>query len=264
LNSRSPAIKGVLFVGLSAAGVVVYLFLLSVFRGQLGPLSRAVPALVLACIALALNWWFLRSEGRSLADIGIDAFSKRLLQAAVGFAAGCILVIIWGVTARLITGNSSHAVASFDFMEAAGQFIFIVFNNAGEELVYRAYLFLLIARSWGSIAAVALTCSLFTLLHIQSGIPVMSAIAGVLTTSLIFAAMFLRWKSVPLVLGFHAATNVMQELLGFRITGLTYWTGPKGISISPSQLTAILAITGVINLGIAVIIFHGIKPRKVI
>lgn len=261
--NRSPIGKALLFVALSAAAVVLYLFLLSVFRGQLGPLSRAVPAFVLASVALALNWRFLRSENRSLGEIGIDSITRRLPQAAIGFLAGSVLVILWGVTARIVTGVTSHVVSSFDFAEAIGAFTFVVFNNAAEELVYRGYFFLLITRTWGAVAAVVVTCSLFTVLHIQSGIPVAGAIAGVLTTSLIFAALFLRWQSVPLVLGFHAATNVMQELLGFRVSGLTVLTARGSVAVTPSQVMLILAVTGIINVVTAFVIFRGINPRHV-
>lgn len=52
---KSPLARAALFVGLAAVAVLGYLFLLSVFRGLLGPFSSALPAFALASAALYLN-----------------------------------------------------------------------------------------------------------------------------------------------------------------------------------------------------------------
>jgi uncharacterized protein len=255
----NPLAKAALFVALSAVAVVVYLFLLSVFRGKLGVFSSAVPAMLLALIALILNWRFFRYEKQSLAEIGFNQPALRIRQAAAGFVAGCALVAVWALALGIVTSGSWKMVPSFDSAAATGAFTFIIFNNAGEELVYRGYLFLLLARSYGQAIAVISTCTLFTLLHIQSGVPWPSAVAGVFTSALVFAALFVRWQSLPLVLAFHAATNVMQELLGLRITGLTLFAPMQGTKISDSQTNAVLLIIGLINVAVAFVIFRSAR-----
>ena len=60
------------------------------------------------------------------------------------------------------------------------------------------------------------TSSLFALLHVQGGVPWLSVLAGVLTSGLVFGAIFARWRSVPLALGFHVATNIVQDTSGLR------------------------------------------------
>jgi hypothetical protein len=93
-------------------------------------------------------------------------------------------------------------------------------------------------------------------------VSIASAVGGVLTSSLIFAAIFLRWRSVPLVLGFHAATNVMQELLGIRSTGLTLYS-PTGLaSISPTHLNTVLIVTGAVNAIVAAAIFTSYRSFR--
>jgi len=252
--TRRPLVKAILFAAGCAIAVLVYLFLLSALRGKLGEFSKTIPALVLASIVLFLNWRFLKSDNLSLRDIGLDALPLRFSQMALGFLAGSALVVAWAVVLRLVAGALWQPFP-FHLAPAGGAFSFIFFNNTGEELVYRAWLFLAIARRWGSAAAVITTCTLFTLLHIQSGIPVMSAIAGVLTTSLIFAALFLRWQSLPLVLGFHVATNFMQEFLGLRITGLTFVAPTNLNGISASQWGTVLIITAIVNMAVAALLF---------
>jgi membrane protease YdiL (CAAX protease family) len=258
--NKSPLAKTGLFLLLSAVAVVCYLFLLSVFHGKLGAFSATVPAMLLALAALIMNWRFLRSEGRSLMDLGFDA--PRLGRVTIGFLAGCLLVGAWALALRAGTSVAWHITPTFDPLAAFGSVTFAFFNNAGEELLYRGYLFLLLARSYGRAAAVIGTCSLFTLLHMQAGLPWPSAVAGVLTSALVFAALFVRWQSVPLVLAFHVATNVLQELLGLRVSALTLFVPTFETKPSESQSHTVLAIIGLVNTALALAIFAYARSRN--
>jgi membrane protease YdiL (CAAX protease family) len=254
----NPLVKAALFIALSTVAVAAYLFLLGVCRGKLGAFSSAVPAVLPALLALFLNWRFFRYEKQSLAEIGFNHPSLRIRQAAAAFVAGCALVAVWAVGLWFVT-SGSWKMMPFDSTAASGAITFIIFNNAAEELVYRGYLFLLLARSYGQPIGVISICGLFTLLHIQGGVPWTSAIAGVLTSALVFAALFLRWRSLPLVLAFHVATNFMQELLGLRITGLTLWAPRHGAPISESQTNVVLVIVGLINTAVAIVLFRSAR-----
>ena len=132
-------------------------------------------------------------------------------------------------------------------LAAAGALVFIIFNNLAEELVYRSYLFVLLMRTYGTVVAVVTTSVLFTLLHVQAGIPWPNALAGVLTSALVFAALFVRWKSVPLVFAFHAGMNVAQEALGLRSSGLTLFA-PQ---IQAGIISYALAWAAALNLCVA-------------
>ena len=98
---------------------------------------------------------------------------------------------------------------------------FCLFNNAAEELAYRAYLLRKLSERFGATTAVVSTAALFALLHLQAGVPAISVMTVVFTSGVLFAVLFLRWRSLPLVVGFHMAANVGQELIGLRVTGLT-------------------------------------------
>jgi membrane protease YdiL (CAAX protease family) len=257
----NPLAKAALFIALATVTVIAYLFLLGVFRGKLGAFSSAVPAMLPALIALILNWRFFRYEKQSLAEIGFNRPSLRIRQAAIAFVAGCALVALWALGLSIVTSGSWKMIP-FDSTAASGALTFIIFNNAAEELVYRGYLFVLLARSYGQPIAVITICGLFTLLHVQGGLPWTSAIAGVLTSALIFAALFLRWQSLPLVLAFHVATNFMQELFGLRITGLTLWAPRQGVPIGESQTNVVLLIVGLINTAVAIVVFCSARKRS--
>jgi membrane protease YdiL (CAAX protease family) len=246
-----PAAKIALFLGLAIVTVVAYLFLLSALRGKMGDFSAAVPALVIATLALLLNRGFLRSEGRSLAELGFASPGLRMRQIAAGFGGGVLTAGAWIVGLWCVTSLIWRPSSGFHSVAAVGSFTFIVFNNAGEELLYRGYLFLLIARAYGRWAAIVATSVLFALLHIQAGVPWQSALAGVLTSGLLFAVLFARWQSVPLVLAFHVATNVVQEVMGLRLTGLTALVPQYPAGATATQSYGVLAIVALINVGVA-------------
>lgn len=253
-----PLLRALLFLTLAALAVVGYLFLLNVLNGKVGPFSAAVPAMVLALATLALNWRFLKADGRSVAVLGFDRPIFRLRQVAIGLVAGALTVGAWILAMRWVVPVEWHLASSNQAPAVAGSLVFILFNNLAEELVYRAYLFLLLTRAYGTGVAIVSTSLLFTLLHIQAGVPWPNALAGVLTSALIFAALFVRWRSVPLVLAFHAGMNVMQELLGLRSSGLTMFMPTFGAATAKQSAT-VLVFAAVINVSIAAAILFSAR-----
>jgi uncharacterized protein len=257
-----PLAKIALFFGFTAVALLVYLFLLSALRGKLGDFSAAVPAMVIAALTLILNLRFLRSEGRSLADLGFDNPPLRIREIALGFAGGVVIAGVWALALASVSSVSWHAAPQFNPVSAAGSFTFIVFNNAGEELVYRGYVFLVTARLYGRGVAIAGTSILFALLHIQGGVPWQSVLAGVLTSGLLFAVLFDRWQSVPLVLAFHAATNVVQEVLGLRMSGLTVVVPQFATNPTAGPSYVVLTFVALINLTAALVVWFPIRNRR--
>ena len=246
--------KAVLFVALAAAAVVFYLFLLQV-------IGRWPAAFVLAAVVLLLNKLFFRSEGRPLAEIGVDAPRVRARQVAVAFVVGVIVVAVWALILVFIAGAHWQRAAHVDPAAFVAAIAFAVFNNLAEELVYRGYLFVLLARTFHTAVAVIVTSVLFTLLHIQAGVPWTNALAIVFTSALMFAALFARWRSVPLVAGFHVAMNCAQEFLGLRATGLTVFTLVYPSPLNAPQTTSVLLLTAATNLMVAGLVFAS-KPRS--
>jgi membrane protease YdiL (CAAX protease family) len=166
------------------------------------------------------TWWltlrFLRADGMSLSELGLGAGDHRLARLGVGFLAGSALTLVWIAIVALTTGATWHPNPVFRVMTLMGACGFAFFNNIGEELVYRGYAFVRLADRFGPYVAVLTTTALFALLHLQAGIPWLSVLAGVFSSGLIFAAIFARWRSVPLALGFHVATNIVQDASGLR------------------------------------------------
>ena len=236
----------------SALCVFLYLFLLN-FRGLSlrGPIAGVVPVLVLA----ASTWWlttrFLRADSISPADLGLSAADGRLMHLAVGFVAGSAQTIVWLGIVTVMTGATWHLNPAFRGMTLLGACAFNFFNNVGEELVYRGYAFVRLVDRFGPYATVVATSAIFALLHVQGGVPLLSVLAGVFTSGLVFGAIFARWRSVPLALGFHVATNIVQDVSGLRRSSASLFAP----TFPPTALdagTRILAGIALVNVLLAV------------
>lgn len=224
-----------LFAAGVAACVLIYLFLLNFpGLGQRSATAGLIPVLAIA----AGTWWltlrFLRADGMSLSELGLSGNDHRLARLAMGFVAGSVLTLVWIAIVTMTTGASWHSNPTFRASTLIGACAFAFFNNVGEELAYRGYAFVRLADRFGPYVAALATTALFALLHLQAGIPWLSVLAGVFSSGLIFAAIFARWRSVPLALGFHVATNVVQDASGLRTSAASLFA----LTFPPSAANA--------------------------
>lgn len=236
----------------AALCVLVYLFLLNFpGLGLRSPTAGVVPVLALA----ASTWWltsrFLRADRMSPADLGLSSADGRLAHLAVGFVAGTVLTMLWLGIVIVMTGADWHLNPAFHGMALLSACAFNFFNNVGEELVYRGYAFVRLANRFNPHVAVVATSSIFALLHLQSGLPWLSVLAGVLTSGLVFGAIFARWRSVPLALGFHVATNIVQDASGLRTSAASVFA-PAYPATALDAGTRILAGIAVVNVLLAI------------
>ena len=247
--------KRLLLFALGAAlCVLIYLFLLNFpGLGLRSPTAGVVPVLALA----ASTWWltirFLRADHMSPADLGLSSADGRLVHLAVGFVAGTLLTMVWLGIVTVMTRAAWHLNPTFRGIALLSACAFNFFNNVGEELVYRGYAFVRLADRFSPHVAVVATSSIFALLHLQSGVPWLSVLAGVLTSGLVFGAIFARWRSVPLALGFHVATNIVQDASGLRISGASVFA-PTYPASAVDAGTRILAGIAVVNVLLAIAI----------
>lgn len=247
----------------AAACVLLYLVLLNFpVIGRQCPGAGLVAVLALA----ASTWWltlrFLRADRMSLSDLGLGVADGRLAKLGIGFLAGSLLTGLWIGIVSVFTNAMWHTNPAFRPMVFVTTCAFNFFNNVGEELVYRGYAFVRIAERYGAYVTVVATSTLFALLHLQAGIPLLSVIAGVLTSGLVFGAIFARWRSVPLALGFHVATNIVQDASGLRASAASLFI-PAYPPAAPDSGTRILAAIALANLLLALGILTIGKQRKI-
>jgi len=254
----SPYWRRLLGFTLGAALCVLgYLFLLNFpGLGRQTPTAGLVPALAIASASWWLTWRFLRADQIPPAAIGLNSRARPLLRLAVGFVAGSLLTGVWLVLVTMTTSVVWQPNPAFRMGTMLGACGFNFFNNVGEELVYRGYAFVRLADRFGPVLTVGITSSLFALLHLQAGIPWLSVLAGVLTSGLIFGALFARWRSLPLALGFHVATNIVQDLSGLRPSGASLFTltwPASGAAVGAETLGTIALLNVVIAVAILIV-----------
>jgi membrane protease YdiL (CAAX protease family) len=91
--------------------------------------------------------------------------------------------------------------------------LFHFITNACEELAFRGFAFLCLLRLIGHWPAQLVIAALFALFHIACGWPWHIALFSTTSGSLLFGLLFLRWKSLPMAIGLHAAWNWTRDLV---------------------------------------------------
>lgn len=245
--------KRLLLFALGAAiCVLVYLFLLNFPPvGRNSPTAGIIPVLFLAAGTGWLTARFLRVDALSPAVLGLTARDRPVVRLGVGFLAGSALTGLWLVIVTIATDATWHPNPTFGGLALLSACAFNFLNNVGEEFVYRGYAFVRLADHWGAALAVLLTSGAFALLHLQAGLPWLSVLAGVLTAGLVFGAIFAHWRSLPLALGFHVATNIVQDASGLRTSAASLWV-PEYPAAAAAAGPTVLAGIAVLNLVLAV------------
>ena len=216
-------------------------------------------------LATSTGWLtvrFLRKDGMAPAALGLTASHRPFARLGLGIVAGCALTGLWLVIVTVATGATWRMNPHFRYHVLATTCAFSLFNNVAEELVYRGYAFLCLVERLGAVPTVLATSAVFALLHLQAGVPWLSVLAGVFTTGLLFAAIFERWRSLPLALGVHVATNIVQDASGLR-TGAASLFLPTYPPYGGGHGTMILASIAMLNLLLAaVILFVARRQRR--
>jgi membrane protease YdiL (CAAX protease family) len=207
---------------LFVAGAIV-LRLLSMVGWVFFPGDGLVPQLGRILIPLCFSIALVVLNQRLLARDGFapDALGLKFTPARAGgaLASSIFMVLICAAMAGSLwlllpfhyqRGSLSLAAFSLRAVEYLG-------GNAGEELIFRGYLLLLLRRHCGLLAALVITAFLFGLFHLP-GLSGATAIKMICTTFLggiLFAYGFLFTGTLWSAIGLHVAGNiVLHHILG--------------------------------------------------
>ena len=161
----------------------------------------------LAAYALYVRWL----ERRVATELSGQGAASEL---AVGLSAGAAMVfVIVGVLTvfgiyRFHGVNTPGADAGRGFAE-------MVFVGVLEELLSRAIVFRLIERSFGTAAALAISCALFGLAHVPGEAAGLLSVAIAVVAGVFFAAAFMLTRRLWLSIGLHVGWNFT---LGFAFS----------------------------------------------
>lgn len=225
-------------------------------------LVRVPHPVLTAAILVGLTWAFLWTEGRSLAVLGLDPSWRRVRELLGGWAGGALLILVLALLARIVLPFPWVRNPAFDLGVAGFSLLWYLAGNAVEELVFRGYSFERLIALIGHWPAQVVTALLFAAFHVLQGWPLLTALVGTTTGSLLFALVFIRWRSVPAAVGVHAAVNWMRDLLlEDPPTAKTLFAPLAPRPWTPSeQLIALAVFEGVILIA-CVLLWRSIRRR---
>ena len=151
----------------------------------------------------------------------------RLKPLLLGAAAGIGLV---GIPIALLFAFGAYEALLFRGFSPAllGAAGLIVVAAALEELVYRALLFRLTERAWGTVAALVVQAQLFAAQHLEnlsegSGADLLALLMSVSVLGLLWASIFLLTRNLWASVANHAAWNFTILLSGVPLSGIEDW-----------------------------------------
>lgn len=179
------------------------------WSGIAGPLIAALSALVL----FLGTKWLLRSEGSHLGEFGLTPPTFVLRHLTAGFLAGGLLLAILAVLIRSFLPMHWILSNSVSWMSVLVALAHHVITNTCEELAFRGYGFSRLCRLIGMWPAQAVVAGISACFHVICGWSWKVALVHTTAGSLLFALVFLRWRSIPAAIGVHAAWNWTRDLV---------------------------------------------------
>jgi membrane protease YdiL (CAAX protease family) len=176
--------------------------------------SLALPrGILVAAVLLALTHVLLRREGRSTSELGLSLSARAVAHLACGLGAGLLLLGAGALLLRVTLPFTWKLNPTILPGAILGALVFDLITNGCEELAWRGYAFdglLRVFGHWPAQAIVALVAAYF---HVLSGWSWSTALTITTVGSLLFALVFLRWRSVPAAIGVHVAWNWGRDLV---------------------------------------------------
>lgn len=204
-------------------------------------------------VTLGVTHAFLRSEGRTLAVIGIEPSWRRLRELFAGWAGGAVLILLVTAGAWLALPFPWVRNPLFSISAAAFSAAWLLVGNAVEEILFRGYSFERLIAGIGHWRAQLVTALIFAAFHLAQGWAWQTALVGTTIGSLFFGLVFVRWGSLPAAVGVHAATNWARDLLFLDPPTAETLFGPLSPRpwTSSEQLIAMAIFDGLILLACA-------------
>lgn len=270
--SMRCGVKLLIFVALTIPGLLVAAVLGAVvhhYRPEAN--QHAVVSLGGVLVVLLTSWFCLSMlDGRKLGAIGIGWDRPWVAQLVGGIVIGGLLIGVWWLVFRWFGWVKA---AEVEGATTLGQSLLAILALGGvaavEELTFRGYAFQLLAR-WSIPIGLIVSGAFFALTHLSNtGGATAIVIVNLLLGHFLFAACYLRTRSLWLPIGLHAGWNIAQAwALGIPTSGqavpavlmastveANHWTGN---AFGPE---AGLGVSLVLAAGL-LFVWLGVRPRR--
>lgn len=181
------------------------------------PAARVIWPHLLACVLVTLVYvgYIKLFERRPVTELSLAGAAPQFgTGAALG--AGAVMAVM-----AVLAASGSYGLAGVNRWSLAIVAPLAEMLSAGlfEEILFRAVVFRILERSWGSWPALAFSAVLFSLAHLGEGISAL----GLLNTALaglVFCAAFMLTRRLWLGIGIHAAWNyTLGSICSIAVSG---------------------------------------------
>lgn len=187
-----------------------------------GPLSAGFPrswrqvvfATIVSLGVFAMTVLLVRREKMALKDVGAALSRRSPPRFVIGFLIGLALVALNYAAISLATNVSWVWAPKADFAGALIILAGYVAKSCVEELGFRGYPLRRLEAAFGLWPAQAIVAVAFAIAHIAAGWPLLQALLGTTTGSLLFGMAAIASRGLALPIGLHAAWNFGEWMLG--------------------------------------------------
>ena len=215
--------KSVFFILAAMACFVVVGFVGHRLPASLKPLAPS--AVLITVLGIFISWLATRLEGTRLARIGLRLDGRFLREAGLGVIAGMAMIACSAVAVCAMAGVRLSALPAPSLPAEARLVTMFLGGAIFEELLFRGYAFQRALRGMGTWPAIALFATLFCLGHVPGNLDVgpallATAMANIFADGVMQSMLYLRTRSLALPIGLHFGWNLLQQSLGFGVSGI--------------------------------------------
>ncbi|MEJ8755793.1 type II CAAX endopeptidase family protein [Pontibacter sp. H259] len=214
---------------LYAVGFVCLFTLLLVLFSQLKAivppaLERYAHGVVGMLAAFTTTWLFLRYEGKTFRQIGLNWEAGTIKRFLAGTVAGCI------ISAAMVFLQVVFSGLKIEPVDSTAIPVFILWSFAllplafMEEIAFRGYPFIKLTEACGIRITQLTIAILFGLYHVTNGWPVWLAFLGPAIWSLAFGLASLLSQGIAAPTGLHVGVNYVLALIGSQKGIPALWT----------------------------------------
>lgn len=196
--------------------LVAFPLVLFAYQGLLipaGPKSVILRTAFVAVVLLLLTQVLLRSERLSLSVFGLSFSARAAKHILFGLGAGALLMGVAALLMRFVLPFEWELNPVVLPHAVFGALLFHLMTNTCEELTWRGYAFYGFLRTLGHWPAQIIVALVAACFHVLSGWGWQVALISTTVGSVLFALVFLRWRSIPAAIGVHAAWNWTRDLI---------------------------------------------------
>lgn len=169
--------------------------------------------MLVMCSVILMTSAFLSRSRQKWSEFGVSLSKQSAARLFYGLVGGICVASLWTLVVYLNAHFHFERNPDFSPWAALVSLVATVGIGIGEEVGYRTFATREIFAVAGILPSLLLPTLIFVSVHLLGGMPLMAGILVVGTSSILYGALMLVTRSLPLVAAFHIANNLVQDTL---------------------------------------------------